>query len=44
MAEQTDEMIQKAKNGYLFLILYMARGGRGHRVCLKMGEAKPGGQ
>lgn len=41
MAEQNDEMIQKAKNGYLFLILYTARGGRGHRVRLKVREVKP---
>ena len=28
MAEQSDELAQKAKNGYLFLILYTAGGGR----------------
>lgn len=41
MAEQNDEMIQKAKNGYLFLILYTARGGRGHRGRLQVREVKP---
>lgn len=32
MAEQTNDILQKAKNGYLFFILYTAESGRGHRV------------
>jgi len=32
MAKQSDELAQKAKNGYLFLILYTAGGGRGQRI------------
>jgi hypothetical protein len=40
MADQTDEIFQKAKTGYLFLILYTARGGRGHRVRVKIRELK----
>lgn len=40
MAEQTDEIINDAKSGYLFLILYTARGGRGHRLRLKIREIK----
>lgn len=36
LADQTDDIAQKAKNGYLFLILYTAGGGRGHRVRVKV--------
>ena len=36
LADQTDDIAQKAKNGYLFLILYTAGGGRGHRVRVKI--------
>lgn len=38
LAEQSDDLIQKAKTGYLFMILYTARGGRGHRVRVKVKE------
>jgi hypothetical protein len=41
MADPTDELIQKAKHGYLFLILYTARGGLGHRVRLNIRDIKP---
>jgi hypothetical protein len=40
MADQTDEITQKAKTGYLFLILYTAGGGRGHRVRVKVRNKK----
>lgn len=40
LADQTDDIIQKARDGYLFLILYTARGGRGHRVRVKIREKK----
>ena len=36
MAEQTEDIIQKAKNGYLFLILYTSNSGRGHWVRVKV--------
>jgi len=39
-AEQSDEIIEKAKNGYLFLILYTARAGRGQRVRLRIRGSK----
>lgn len=35
MAIQTDDLIEMAKKGYLFIVLYTAKGGRGHRVRLK---------
>jgi hypothetical protein len=38
MAIQTEDMVEKAKNGYLFLILYTSGGGRGHRVRVKIQE------
>jgi len=41
LADQTDDIIQKAKSGYLFFILYAAKGGRGHRVRVKLRERKP---
>ena len=40
LVEQTDELIGKAKSGYLFMILYTARGGRGHRVRIRFREKK----
>jgi hypothetical protein len=40
MADQTDEITQKAKTGYLFLILYTAGGERGHRVRVKVRNKK----
>jgi hypothetical protein len=36
LADQTDDIIQNAKSGYLFFILSTARGGRGHRVRVKV--------
>lgn len=42
LADQTDDIIQMAKDGYLFLILYTARGGRGQRVRIKFREKKAG--
>jgi hypothetical protein len=38
MADQDEEIIQLAKDGYLFMILYTAKGGRGHRVRIKIRE------
>lgn len=35
LADQTDDILDKAKNGYLFLILYTAHGGRGTRFRSK---------
>lgn len=40
LADQTDEIAEKAKSGYLFLILYTAHGGRGHRVRVKIKPEK----
>ncbi len=36
MADQTADIEQRARNGYLFLILYTAGGGRGKRARVKM--------
>lgn len=38
LANQTEEIVDWAKNGYLFLILYTTHGGHGHRVRLKFKE------
>lgn len=43
MADQTDEITKKAKTGYLFLILYTAGVGRGHRVRVKVQNKKSDG-
>jgi hypothetical protein len=40
LADQTDEIVQMAKDGYLFFILYTAGVGRGHRVRVKVSEKK----
>ncbi|TKJ79224.1 hypothetical protein PkoCFBP13504_20810 [Pseudomonas koreensis] len=40
LADQTDDIAQKATGGYLFFILYTAKGGRGHRVRVKLREKK----
>lgn len=40
LADQTDDIVHKARDGYLFLILYTARGGRGHRMRVKIREKK----
>ena len=42
LADQTDDIVQMAKDGYLFLILYTANGGRGHRerVRIRVKEGK----
>lgn len=36
LADQSDDIAQKAKEGYLFLILYTASGGRGYRARVRM--------
>lgn len=36
MTLQNDDIVQMAKDGYLFLILYTASTGRGHRVRVKV--------
>lgn len=36
MTKQTEDIVDKAKNGYLFLILYTSGGGRGHWVRVKV--------
>lgn len=38
LADQTEDIMQQAKEGYLFLILYTAKGGRGRRVRVKYRE------
>lgn len=38
LAEQSDDIVQKANEGYLFLILYTTTGGRGHRVRVRIRE------
>jgi hypothetical protein len=40
LADQTDDIVRMAKDGYLFLILYTAGGGRGHRVRVKVREKR----
>lgn len=40
LADQTDDIAEKSKTGYLFLILYTAHGGRGHRVRVKVKSKK----
>jgi hypothetical protein len=40
LTEQTDDIIQLAKDGYLFLILYTSGGGHGHRIRVKVKEKK----
>ncbi|MDM8359057.1 hypothetical protein [Pandoraea communis] len=35
LGEQTDEIVTMARDGYLFMILYTATGGRGKRVRVK---------
>jgi len=40
LAEQDEEIIHQAKNGYLFLILYTAQSGRGYRVRVKIREQR----
>jgi len=35
LADQTDDILNMAKEGYLFFILYTAQSGRGHRVRVK---------
>jgi hypothetical protein len=42
MADQTEDIIQKAKNGYLFLILYTSSSGSGHWVRVKVKDKKNG--
>ncbi|PTC02022.1 hypothetical protein C9980_25335 [Vibrio mediterranei] len=38
LMSQTDEFVEKAKTGYLFLILYTVGSGRGKRVRVKIGN------
>jgi hypothetical protein len=40
LAAQSEEVTERASNGYLFFILYTAQGGRGQRVRIKI-RAKP---
>lgn len=35
LADQTDDIVKMAEEGYLFFILYTAQSGRGHRVRVK---------
>ncbi len=44
MAIQTDDIVQMARDGYLFLILYTANGGRGKRVRVHIREKQPSDQ
>ena len=39
LADQTDDIVSKAKSGYLFLILYTARGGRGQRARVRIRDS-----
>jgi hypothetical protein len=41
MTIQTEDIAEMARNGYLFLILYTASGGRGKRVRIRMRDEKP---
>ena len=38
MGIQDDSIVEMAKDGYLFLILYTSTGGRGHRVRIRISE------
>jgi hypothetical protein len=40
LADQTDDVVQMARDGYLFIILFTAKGGRGHRVRVKIQERR----
>ncbi|MGW8466562.1 hypothetical protein [Pseudomonas sp. CLCA07] len=40
LADQTDDIVEKARGGYLFFILYTAKGGRGRRVRVKVRKNK----
>lgn len=42
LAEQTDETVRMARDGYLFFILYTTSGGRGHRVRVTVREKSEG--
>lgn len=41
LAEQSNDIQQKAKDGYLFLILYTAGGGHGYRARIRIRERTP---
>lgn len=43
LADQTDDIVQMAKDGYLFFILYTSSGGRGHRSRVRIREKKSAG-
>ena len=36
LTDQDDDILKMAKDGYLFMVLYTAKGGRGHRVRIKI--------
>ena len=40
LAEQTNDIVKMATNGYLFITLFTARGGRGHRIRIRMHDSK----
>lgn len=40
LVDQTDEVVRMVKDGYLFLILYTAGGGRGHKIRVKVREKR----
>jgi len=42
LMDQTEDIVAKARDGYLFLVLYTAQGGRGTRVRVKWSETKAG--
>lgn len=44
MAIQSDEIEQMARDGYLFLILYTANGGKGNRIRIRTRPEKRNGQ
>lgn len=41
IVHQTDDMVQMAKSGYLFLILYTARVGDGQRIRVRLPKKAP---
>jgi len=43
LAEQTEDLLRMANEGYLFLILYTAQSGRGYRVRVQPKKSSQGG-
>jgi hypothetical protein len=41
LTNQTEDIAEKARSGYLFLILYAAHGRRGHRARVKIKSSRP---